>query len=274
MTSLYRYPDTFLWVLIYPLIASSFIFIANDNTFEQLVQIPSFKTDLLFALVTTYAVGGYIKWITLKLDQSISKENFKQRLKHQLTKGLIIPLFVALMLEVIYLHFINIPLSKSSILNLELPLMLLFLSLINAFYMASYLFHNRKTEIVTVIEKVMLGNESIKYIAVQKGYGEEKIDLDNCAFIKSANKILWLYTFDGNQFRINGTLEEWETKLNPFFFKINRQYLASSAAIKSISQTDTRKISVNFCLTHDDDVYISKENAVNFKKWWKKDCPF
>ena len=82
---------------------------------------------------------------------------------------------------------------------------------------------------------------------------------------------MWLITFDGETFRVQGTMEEWGEKLKDSnFYRINRQYLSSFNAIKSIEQTETRKLKVNFVISLEDDVYISKPNIAFFKQWWKK----
>lgn len=221
----------------------------------------------------TYAVGGYLKWVSLKLDKRFSRDNLKERIKLQAIHGVIFPLAISMIMEIIYLYFIDIPISESSIFNLELPLSVLFILLINAFYLSIYLFYSQKIQIVTIAEGGVPKAESIKYITAQKGYSEEKIDIKNCAFIKSSNKVLWLYTFDDNHFRLNGTLEDWEAKLTPHFFKINRQYIVAASAIKSIEQTGTRKLKVHLCLPQEEEVFVSKANATDFKKWWRKDWP-
>lgn len=254
---------------VYPIIACSFIFVANDNSLSQLIKLPSFSTDILFALTVTYLVGWYLKWLSFKLDKAISSDNFSKRVKLQLAYGVIVPLIISLGLEILYLHLISIPINESSILNLELPLSILFLLLINAFYLSTYLLYLQRRQNETVAEHNALSVESLKYITVQKGYYEEKVDVRNCAFIKSSNKILWLYTFDDNHFRLNGTLESWESRLASFFFKINRQYIVAPGAIKSVEQTSTRKIKVNLLLPQEDDIFVSKANASGFKNWWK-----
>jgi hypothetical protein len=265
--------EVILWIILYPIIAISFIFIGNDTPFFTLIKTPFFKTDIPFALIITYIVGGYLKWLMQQLDRPILRENFKLRIKHQFFKGVLIPLVFAMISEIIYLRLIQIPLYQSSIFYLEMPLTLLFLIVINFFYIAEYLIQNKKPQIITIVENTIPEIESIKYIMVQKGYSEEKINIENCAFIKSANKILWLYTFDGNYFQLNGTLEEWETKLTPIFFRINRQYIVAQNSVKSIEKTDTRKVKVFFCIPNPDEVFISKVNAACFKKWWKNNRP-
>lgn len=266
MTTKVNYADRILWLLVYPVIACSFIFIANDNSFYQLIKIPSFTTDILFALGTTYFVGWYVRWLSLRLERVISIENFHGRIKLQILYGVIFPLCVSMTLEILYLYLINITISESSILYLELPLSILFLTLINIFHLSTYLYHLQKKQKITEDSPNF---ESIEYFTVQKGYREEKVDVQNCAFIKSSNKVLWLYTFDDNHFRLNGTLEFWEARLESIFFKINRQYIVASAAIKSIEQTGIRKLKVNLCLPQEEEIFISKSNATDFKKWWR-----
>lgn len=273
-TATQAYPDKSLWLFFYPLIAFSYIFIANDNPYSDLIRIPSFTTDIVFALLVTYLIGWYIKYLIRKLDISISRDQISKRIRLQLLLGVILPLLFAIGLEILYLYLINIPLDTSSVFNLELPLTFIFLISINLFYISGYFFHNKKVEIVTIIEKIPAHVNDMKFITTQKGYKEEKISISDCAYIKTADKIVWLYTYNGVQFRLSGTLEEWETQLGTTFFKINRQYLVAAASIKSVEQTETRKLKVSFFLPQEEDVFISKTNTTNFRKWWKQDCPF
>lgn len=257
-------------VIIYLVIALSFVFIANDNSFNVLINTPTFYTDVLFSIIVTFATGYYLNTINNKLNQSISwYQSFKPRLLKQFLYGILIPLIIAMVLEILYLYSIHIPIRESAILNLELPLAFIFLTLINIAYLAIYLFQHKQTEIVTIKESIMPTCQ-LEYIIVQKGFLEDKIELNNCAFIVSANKLLWLHTFDGEKYRIQGTMEHWEEKLmKSNFYRINRQYITSLKAIQSVEQTETRKLKVNFVLPTDE-VYISKPNVSNFRKWWKQ----
>ncbi|MEQ1553319.1 MAG: LytTR family DNA-binding domain-containing protein [Ferruginibacter sp.] len=265
-----KFNDKLLWLISYFIISLSFIFFANDNSLPVLVKMPLFYADILFAVSVTFTTGFYLKKLNEKLNKTISwQHSFKGRLLKQFLYGVLIPLFVAMALEVFYLYCINISIAKSAILNLELPLAFIFLVLINLVYLVTYLLKNKQKE--TVTEKVFVKSiEKLEFIKVQKGYVEEKIEINKCAYIKSANKLLWLQTFDGEKYRLQGTLEEWELKLSTSnFYRINRQYLAASKAIKSVEQTATRKLKVNFILPSEE-VYISKPNVASFRQWWKQ----
>lgn len=261
-----------MWVIIYPLMALSFIFFANDNTLTELLYIPSFFSDLIFAIIVTYGVGIYLVKINAKLDIKYSwLKQFKIRLVKQFVFGVFLPLILAILLEIAYLKSIDITFFESSILNLELPLAFIYLMLINLGLLATYLLKNRQD--IFENQQHIHGDmpKALNFINVQKGLLEENLAIERCALIMSANKLLWLLTFSGEKYRLKGTLDEWETKLKySNFYRINRQYIVSFVAIQSIEPTSTRKLKVNFTFPNDD-VYISKPNIAKFKQWWTQE---
>lgn len=269
-----RYNDKLLWLAGYPVAAVSFIFIANDNSFAKLVHLPTFFSDLLFAIVVTFATGIYIRYLVGRLDARLPWHGaMRRRLFWQGLLGILLPLTIAMLLEVAYLYWADISLAGSSILNFELPLALIFLLLANLFYVVVYLFHHKKTEIVTVV-KTVTAAPALAHITVQKGFTAIKVDTQDCAIIKSANKLLWLHTYNGEQFRLPGTLEEWEAKLAAAnFYRINRQYLAAPNAIQSVEQTETRKLRVHFVVPMAEEVFVSKLNVASFRQWWNGHGP-
>lgn len=259
-----------VWVIAYFFIAVSFLFVANDNSLKSLIQLPTFKTDLLFALSTTYLIGTYLRIISSNFDQSPTLQSLSSRSIAQILKGILLPLTIAVTLEIIYLNQIRIPIKKSSIFYLELPLILLFLIIINGFYVGRFLYF--KMQDINNVNHVSL-TQSIKHIVVQRGFIEEKVSIEHCAYIKSENKILWLTTFEGSYFKINGTLDDWIKKLPENFFRINRQFIVASKAILSIELTETRKLKVNLIGQIDNTIYISKANVTRFRNWWKHSSP-
>ena len=261
-----------LWVVAYTSIALSFVFFANDNTFPEQIQNPSFFTDIIFSMTLTFGTGFYLKKLNAHLDKEYSwYKMFRRRIILQIVFGILLPLFISMSLEIIYLRLIGISFSESSIINLEFPLAFIFLLLLNLVSLTGYLFKNKQQETIIINKPVLVSApKSLEYINVQKGFVEERIELNNCALIMSANKLLWLHTYDREKYRLLGTLEEWEEKLKfSNFYRINRQYLSSFNAIQSVEQTETRKLKVHFVIPTDE-VYISKPNVANFKQWWKQ----
>lgn len=261
-----------IWRTTYFLIAAAFVLVANDNTFDFLLKNPSFYTDIIFSLAVTFGTGFYLRTLNAKLDKKFPwVEMFKIRLFKQMTQGILFPLVFAMILEIIYLRAINISFLNSAMLNFELPLAIIFLILLNLISLTGYLFKHRQKEAIVITEQVIASApKRLEYINVQKGFVEARIELDKCALIMSASKLLWLHTFEGEKYRLPGTLEEWEEKLkHANFYRINRQYLSSYKAIQSVEQTDTRKLKVHFTIPTGE-VYISKTNVASFRQWWKQ----
>lgn len=261
-----KYFDKKVGWILYPIIGISFIFFANDNDFTTLIQLPSFKWDVLFSIIAVVIVGFYLAWLVRYLDQNKNlnwDNNFSKRTIVQLIYGLFLPLFFIVGIEIIYLILINIPLDDSSIFKLELPLAFLYLFIINLLYYLNFVSFMKQTP-QNELKKV-----SVNFITAQEGAKEKAIPLEDCAFIQSSDKMLWLHTFQNKQILIQGTLVEWNSKLpSAYFFRLNRQFIAHRDAIDSIEQTETRRLKV-FLKNLEQEIFISKTNATSFRQWWK-----
>ncbi len=79
------------WVAItsYPMLAILVVHVGNENSFKELLEIPSYYTDLLLALGCSCAVGLYInkliRWMDAKITWNVA---FKKRLAAQLLLGI------------------------------------------------------------------------------------------------------------------------------------------------------------------------------------------
>lgn len=267
MTKIYYFDKKFGWI-IYPIVGVSFIFFANDNDFETLIQLPSFKWDIVFSLLAVSIVGYYLAWLVrfLDRDKNLSWEkNFGKRATRQFTYGIAAPLIITFGLEFVYLSILKIDLTQSSILNLELPLAFLYLTIINLFYYLNYISvtHRKK------FEENSSSKRFAENIKISTGAKESLMPVKDVAFLKSEDKVLWLYNFEGKQFHINGTLKDWEPKLpDKYFYRLNRQIMVHRDAIERLESTGTRRLKVVLKNT-DDDIYLPKSKVTDFREWWK-----
>jgi len=265
-----KYADKKLAWVLYPLLGLSFIFFANDNDLGVLIRLPTFKWDVLFSLAAVSIVGLYLAWLTRYLDKS-EKHSWetatKRRLLAQCFYGILIPLFFSIGLETIYLIWIEIPLNESSILNLELPLSFIFLLLINLLYYLNFVVQvNQKKSFQIPI----IPSPEKESILINQGAKEIPLHLDQVLFIRSFEKHTWLHTTDNNQSILSGSLNEWEEKLpKTHFHRLNRKYIAHRNAIQSIETTETRRIKV-FLNDCQEEVFVPKTKATDFRRWLKK----
>ncbi|WP_158655202.1 LytTR family DNA-binding domain-containing protein [Flavivirga eckloniae] len=267
MTNFNYHDKNFGWI-IYPILGVSFTIFANDNDFETLIQIPSFKWDIVFSLFVVSIIGFYLAWLVRHLDKSKDlswEKNFSKRAIIQFIYGVAAPLTLALGLELVYLNIINVDLNQSSILNLELPLAFLYLFILNLLYYLNYVSvaYRKKLE---EKDASKLFEEKVK---VSVGAKESLIPIKNIAFLKSEDKVLWLYTFEDKQLHISGTLNDWKLRLpNEYFYRLNRQIIVNRDAIEGLESTETRRLKV-FLKNTDDDIYLPKSKVTDFRKWWK-----
>jgi hypothetical protein len=274
--STFNFLFKFRWQIGYTIVALSFIFIGQGNSLSQCLRIPSFYSDIVFAFATTFLTAFYLEKLNKKLNETHPFDSVIQtRIGKQILLGILAPALVAMALEILYLCIIGISFADSSILNLELPLSILFLTLINVLYVSLCLYRIGK-----LARKALLNHSSepteilIDHIIAQSGARDLRIELANCAYLFSSSKVLWLQTFSGDRYRVKGTLEFWEDKLRPAdFYRVNRQFLTAHSAIQSVEHTETRKLKVNFIMPPPGDVFISKSNSVHFRQWWENKSP-
>ena len=262
------YFDRKIGWFLYPMIGLSFIFFANDNDFKTLIYLPSFKWDVLFSMIVASIIGLYLGGLTRYLDKyhHLSWEaHFKSRMLLQVLFGMVVPIVVIIGLEVIYLIMIRVPVRESSIFNLELPLSLIYLFIINLIYYFNYTSFSYRKQLK---EKDQAKTTKIR-VKIIEGAQEKLMPIENIAFLRSADKLLWLHTFQKRQFPLNGSLKEWEEKLpKDYFYRLNRQIIAHRNAIQGIESTETRRLKV-LIKDFDDEIFIPKTKATAFRKWWQ-----
>lgn len=88
-------------------------------------------------------------------------------------------------------------------------------------------------------------------------------------YMYSENKIVWLRHQNGRKYLIDYTLEQLEDVLDPTnFYRINRKYIISIGAIKSVASYTNSRLKVLLKEPPDkEDVLISREKVEAFKGW-------
>lgn len=258
--------DRWMFILIYPLIAFLAVHIGNENSLRQLLQIPSYYSDLLLALCCSFGLGWYTRELCMWLEIKFSwTEDPKQRLIVQLILGVILPSSVILFIEAIYLSILNVKLEDSSIFYLELPIIIILCLMINLIYLV--LLKNRQTpEIQNVLEK----ENYTENFVVQAGKGFLSISRDDVAYFRIQNKLTFLITEDGQSYLYDVPFKSIIDGLPPKeFFQRNRQVIAKRNNIKRSIQTETRRLKIELCPTMEEQVFVSKTKASDFINWFQ-----
>ncbi len=113
------------------------------------------------------------------------------------------------------------------------------------------------------------GTNKRSRIVVKKGIEFQSILLEEVAYFFTDQKISFLITKDGKKFLVDKNLKELEEELDSkIFYRANRKYIVNINYIKSYKPFDKIKILLELTVPVSQDILISQENAIDFRKWF------
>lgn len=267
--------DRWLFFLVYPLLALALVHTGNENSFTELLKIPSYYSDLLLAFGCVYAVGFYLRRMYRRLGERFGWEApLRQYPGHILLFCFLLPLSIGIGLEIIYLVFLlDIPLSESPVFILELPVSAFVLALLNLIY--SFLYYRahmqQRMQLLSAEDNKEQHRPYRNSFLVYAGAAARHIPQEETAYFIIREKSVFLVSTTDGEFLAEGSLEEIARQLDPaLFFQLNRQVIARRQSILSFEQTDTRKLSVQLFPGPGTAVFVSKARAAQFAGWLKK----
>ena len=258
--------DKWIFLLVYPFIAVLTVHIGNDNSFQELLSLPSYYTDLLFALICTYTAGWYFRWLFFKLDRRFNWDTqLRQRLIFQFIYGLMIPIMAIISVEMIYLEFLlGLAVSQSSIFYLELPLIAIFCIIINLIYLMLY----HRQHYFATTGNIKKQSSYKNNFVVHAGIKSINIPENDVSYFIIQEKSTFVTTCGGRQYLYDDTLEQIRKDISPMkFFQLNRQIIAHRRSIVSYERTDTRKLSIELTPKVVKPVFVSKTKTSEFLHW-------
>jgi DNA-binding LytR/AlgR family response regulator len=111
-------------------------------------------------------------------------------------------------------------------------------------------------------------NSKKSRILVKKGIEFQSILLDEVAYFFTEQKITFLITKDGKKFLVDKNLKELEEELDGHkFYRANRKFIININYIKSYKSYDKIKILVELTVPVSEDIIVSQESAIDFRKW-------
>jgi len=262
--------DKWILIFVYPIMGITFVHIGNDNSLRELTKIPSYYTDILLALLITYVIGLYIRWLSRHIDKRFNWEaQLKSRIKYQLIWGLFVPTLFVVSAELIYLRLLQIKWDNSSIFYLELPVAMAFIMLINFAYFVLY-FRLHNSDIKSALEAQVAQNESSqdKYLIAKQGNQNIQVSSSSIAYFVLKDKLTFLITEDNRQFLFDKTMKEVIDFLPTHqFYRLNRQLIAKRGSIVKCTPTKTRRLKIELNPPLSDDVFIPKAKVSQFMNW-------
>ncbi|HLU17216.1 MAG TPA: LytTR family DNA-binding domain-containing protein [Edaphocola sp.] len=112
--------------------------------------------------------------------------------------------------------------------------------------------------------------------AVSKGsilvYQQDKvipIKIKDIALFYIKNDLTHLVTFEQKTYYINKSLDEVQQLCGADFYRANRQFILNRDAVKEVTQTLSRRVSVHLKFPFAEEVLVSKEKMSDFLTWLK-----
>lgn len=94
------------------------------------------------------------------------------------------------------------------------------------------------------------------------------LPVKDIAYIYICQKVVTAVSYDNRMHVLDQNLDELTEVLNPHdFYRANRQFIISRAAVKNISTWFGSKLSVNLVVPTPERIQISKARAKEFKSW-------
>lgn len=93
------------------------------------------------------------------------------------------------------------------------------------------------------------------------------IKLNDIALFFIKNEVTHLFTFEQKTYYINKSLDEVQQICGPEFYRVNRQFILHRNAIKEISKTMARRVSIDLRIPFPEGITVSKEKMTDFLDW-------
>lgn len=114
-----------------------------------------------------------------------------------------------------------------------------------------------------------LFNKEYKHrFMVKVGNQFKSFNVEDIAFFKSLDGLIFLYTHLGQSYPIEYTIDQLESILNPVqFFRINRKFMVSVKAVVEIHSYFNSRLLLKLMPKEEEEVIVSRERTSNFKRW-------
>jgi DNA-binding LytR/AlgR family response regulator len=114
----------------------------------------------------------------------------------------------------------------------------------------------------------MLTRKYKSRFVVKVGEHLKTIEVGNVRFFHSQEKTTFCVTEDARIHIMDYTLEQLEEMLDPLrFYRVNRKYLVSAAAIQDIIHYTNSRLRLQLKGSQDKEVIVARERVQDFKSW-------
>jgi two-component system LytT family response regulator len=118
------------------------------------------------------------------------------------------------------------------------------------------------------LAREMNRDEYNKRFLIRFGQQIRVVEMRDCAYFYTQNKVTFLVTKKGKRYPIDYSLEKIEEMTDPHgFFRINRQFIINIEAINEMYAYSKSRVKIDLNPSCELDTIVSTERSPHFKKW-------
>lgn len=272
--------DRFIYPVAIPILGILYRHIGESATLIQLLRTPLYYLDLSVNILITALLWFFNRWIILKLIREYpAQDQLFRRLVLQVMLGILPSILFIILISFFYNDIlIDRPsvFSLALVFTFDIPVGFLMLVIIHLIYLCLYLWNLAEgapiAEGVAATGATKPDMNGKRSLLAHVGKSMKPVSLDEISYIFKVDEFTMVRTNDGQDYRVEYTLENLIDELPPDrFFRINRQIIGSWDSIHFVRHDpQTGKLIVELKPTFQQPVSVSRKKAVEFKAWMAK----
>lgn len=262
-----RYLSLLFYVFLIPYSAHFLISIRERSSLATRLHNKYYWIALAYTLLLSYVMVFAIACLSGYLDKRKLYANDLLRVVWQLVLGLLLPLVLVVLATAAYFGFFGENIVERGYFVHELPIVVLYLTIINGFYLFVYINNKAKKLQKSYLQDQGLlarnGNILVHYRGEQL-----PVSVAEIAMVNQVELVNWLITSTGESYIWNRSLKEISKLLGHYeFFQINRKQIVRKAIVKKMASGSFGKLALTLGINYTKPVIVSKDRAKSFKKW-------
>jgi DNA-binding LytR/AlgR family response regulator len=126
-------------------------------------------------------------------------------------------------------------------------------------------------EQIRKVLEIMTGKEYKSRFMVKLGDQIRAINVDQIAYFKAEDNVVFLTEKDGKRYIIDHTLDKLEGLIDPKnFFRLNRSFIAGIGSIKKVSKYFNSRLSIELEPPEGERVLVSRKKVPEFMAWLER----
>lgn len=249
--------------LILSLLAAHYVLAINEpEPFLEFIQLQAYPPLLLQNWLIAFLVFSLIYKITQRLDRKFSwLDDLIQRLLLQILLGFLIPSFILFFFAYLFFLINGIDMLETTYLKLEWWFSILFVILVNCYYIIQYFMRY-------VLFEKRDGNEVSDGIIVKDGNDLIRMSTREVTHIMITADATVVYTVGGRQHITDKSLTALDAELDrKRFYRINRSQIINRDIIQGYGPASSNRLKLKTSVS--ETFYVSQRYSAEFKKWWE-----